>query len=1768
MRDTAGSSAAALVERVASAIPDRSQAAQVHHRLRSYVPAWQLAQQPEVLEALLAEVSSGDPLWWRPARVALLAIAARRGLAGSQEAETWLLDGGKPFLFAAAGESPHSDSPADQLQDAEALSERTLVRDACRALYHHSSSGSADCAGLSDGELVCLYDFATRVPSPASDAAWLADVAQERPATAAKTLLLNNDPADCHLACQEIAKALSSPQTLAFAAALADAGAPDLAANLSQQLLEALPEPEEAGEPEQLAQAAVGYLYRGLAAAANQPAAAVSELEKAWGRGRVLAAALARQLGQLRLAQSDPGAALAAYRLGLELAPASAEIRAAAADAMIQLERYQDALDLLGQAPDTTEQHYQLAWQRARALAALEESTAADAAVQTADLADTAERLHQAAGLLAELGQTERAIAALEQAVASAPGTADWYQELGDLYASQADWSAAENCVLQQVALDPENVPALLRLASVRRARGRHDAALEAAERASHLEPQNSHALNEWVVAAHSAGQWQTAVRAGQAALTLKPDSAQVYRLMGQSFEALNQDDEALYHLRRATQLPHEDLSASWLALAEYYHRRDDSAQAERTLLDAVREVGEQQAGSLLFRLATLYEDTGRPTEAQSAFWRAYQAGNCSSPLLTRLGQVLTKLGHHEEAIAKLEEAAAQPDADVVTFQSLALALEKGGRIAEAAAAARQAASLRPTDSQLLLDAGRLSLMDNDPVEAVTLFQEVARQQPDDASVLERLGEALEADEDWAAALDAYWSIARLDPGNPRAMHRIGAVYNRLGQYEPAVAALKEAEERLPKDPSIKDDLAEALEGAEWWDGASHVRRQAAELTPHDSERLVAWARAARQAGDIAAAEEAVARAQQLPPGSGQAVVEWALLQRDRGKATQAVQSLRDQAANSLQPAHLWEVGEALTELGEYDAAAVAYRRGAELDPEGADAQVRLGEAWVRLEDHAQALAAYRAAAQLEPSNPAHRLSVGEMHWRLDQFLEAARAWDSAHELLPEDQRVVDKLASACALSEDPAEALELSLRAAERAESAGAAAGALWREAGRAALRLGEPERARSCLVRALENSPRDPETHSLTGALAELVGRPEEALESYRRAAELQPDERAYQLQVADVLAKLGWDAAALEVWEGLVEEGDTDAALVSRLGQLGDLYSRSGRYQEAERTLRSALDHSPEDETLQLGLYRVLTERAELADYHRRAGVRVPDAVADLGQAVDRLADGDSPQDRRDSARGRLLLGDVDQAIVELNAYLDSADSPAADDLAAQRALGVAYRRAGLLDASQMALTAALGIAPDDTRTGVEMAATYLKAGQAEPARNLLERLVEQSAEDPVLLYYCAQAAHSAGDIDKAIGTLQAAVELKPENGSWQRELSGWLRGEGTALAALPYAEAALRLEPEDAQAGAELARVLADLERFKEAIPVWQEALAASPDNAGWWTALGQALVAAGQPKPAVDCFAKGVHLEPDAADSYLGWAEALLAQGDIDAARQHIDSALEMSPHLPAAHGVLGHWQAAKGSWEEALASFQTAALLSGNGKGRGRTHVPASSTLPADVESGTLNTLQDGGDQGAPVRSAQQAGYLLHVARAYWELGSPEQALHELSRAARLDPGSGAVLSLMGDIHLATGDRDMARQAYQQAAKVCPSDPHYSVQLARFLQNEGQLDQSLHWLSKALDKRPNAELWVEAAKVYEQRGQRGEQLESLYQAVTLEPENARAHFELGLAHKQRKEYKRAIEAFERAVELEPDDQQIHKQLAAVVAISFASRAGN
>jgi tetratricopeptide (TPR) repeat protein len=133
-----------------------------------------------------------------------------------------------------------------------------------------------------------------------------------------------------------------------------------------------------------------------------------------------------------------------------------------------------------------------------------------------------------------------------------------------------------------------------------------------------------------------------------------------------------------------------------------------------------------------------------------------------------------------------------------------------------------------------------------------------------------------------------------------------------------------------------------------------------------------------------------------------------------------------------------------------------------------------------------------------------------------------------------------------------------------------------------------GRPEAAASALAEAVRLEPNEPRALRTFAWFASVVGRAEEALRAANRAVELEPEE-------AESWFALGWAARANRDWEtaeaALLRSRALDPGGSVHHNNLGTLYLKLGRLDEAMDCFRSALEIDSRSEYAFLNLARCL-------------------------------------------------------------------------------------------------------------------------------------------------------------------------------------------------------------------------------------------------------------------------------------------------------------------------------------------------------------------------------------------------------------------------------------------------------------------------------------------------------------------------------------------------------------------------------------------------
>jgi protein O-mannosyl-transferase len=122
---------------------------------------------------------------------------------------------------------------------------------------------------------------------------------------------------------------------------------------------------------------------------------------------------------------------------------------------------------------------------------------------------------------------------------------------------------------------------------------------------------------------------------------------------------------------------------------------------------------------------------------------------------------------------------------------------------------------------------------------------------------------------------------------------------------------------------------------------------------------------------------------------------------------------------------------------------------------------------------------------------------------------------------------------------------------------------------------------------------------------------------------------------------------------------------------------------------------------------------------------------------------------------------------------------------------------------------------------------------------------------------------------GQLDEAISKLQAAIDLRPENGPAHDNLAKALLRKGQVAEAMVHYRKFLEIEPGNVEARNTLGTALIQQGRVREAIDQWQDALAIQPDNGN--AASNLAWVFATCPDDSIRDGARAVQLGEKALD---------------------------------------------------------------------------------------------------------------------------------------------------------------------------------------------------------------------------------------------------------------------------------------------------------
>ena len=329
-----------------------------------------------------------------------------------------------------------------------------------------------------------------------------------------------------------------------------------------------------------------------------------------------------------------------------------------------------------------------------------------------------------------------------------------------------------------------------------------------------------------------------------------------------------------------------------------------------------------------------------------------------------------------------------------------------------------------------------------------------------------------------------------------------------------------------------------------------------------------------------------------------------------------------------------------------------------------------------------------------------------------------------------------------------------------------------------------------------------------------------------------------------------------------------------------------------------------------------------------------------------------------------------------------------------------------------------------------------------------------------------------------------------------------------------------------------------------------------------------------------------CYEQGLALNPAEADAHFLLGQLLFTIGEIDQAERTLYKALQIRPKEARYHHELGVGLFNAGQFEKACPPFKQAVLLEPDNPAY-RHALALTQEQQNNYEEAILQWHMLRKHDGFGLPAAE------HLAHLYLVCQQHEKALAAITDLLALEPDNASSYSLRANLYEKQGRYEEALADRRKAVTLLPEDALLRGQLALALMSAGQENEALKEFDASVRLTPeNGQLHFNRGLAYDRTGHREtacqalgmavqytqdshalvpvlislanlytdmgryDEAHTLYQqAITLLPDNATAHFNLGMLHLEKSQRREAVASFEAAFKHDPRNGLMATHLA-------------
>ena len=432
----------------------------------------------------------------------------------------------------------------------------------------------------------------------------------------------------------------------------------------------------------------------------------------------------------------------------------------------------------------------------------------------------------------------------------------------------------------------------------------------------------------------------------------------------------------------------------------------------------------------------------------------------------------------------------------------------------------------------------------------------------------------------------------------------------------------------------------------------------------------------------------------------------------------------------------------------------------------------------------------------------------------------------------------------------------------------------------------LGKYAAAEDLLRQAIALHSNDYDTLYNLGFVLAKLGRPQEALVHLEKAVQLNAASSEARFQLAAVLRSLGQEQRAREELEGLQEKKQQSVkedVAGTKVNQANE-YFQAGEYQRAADLYREALGQNPENARTYYDMALALDQLGKTAEEH---------------EALKKAISLDSNLARAHNQLGLLCLqaGQQAEAETELKAAI-ALDLGYAE---AQNNLGVLYGQQGKNNEAEKLFRLATENNPQYMQAFINLGLILAGESRFPEAEQTIRSGVKISPDNSQALTVLAMVLMRMKRSEEGINYFQQVIKLDPKSSGAHLNLGIAYADEFNLEGALAEFSDAVNLDPNSAPAHYNKGRVLLDLRRDPDARPELETAVHLDPQYAEPWYLLGLIEKASGNAAAAVQALQKSAELDPKNPDTLFVLGQELLHNGDRAGAVAQWRKVIEMNP---------------------------------------------------------------------------------------------------------------------------------------------------------------------------------------------------------------------------------------------------------------------------